>query len=117
MTSAEASRLTRSYERNLGWCRFRLGVGLAVATLTFTFAVDQVFDLSSERDSTSTDAQNSSAKNNPSDPISFANVAVMFMLLGISGLCVALSALFGALYRRDDALLAAFEHPFQEATP
>ena len=116
MTSAEASRLKRSYERNLNWCRFWLGVSLAVATLTFTFAVDKVFDLSSERVSTSTDVQNSSAKNNPSESISFANVAVMLMLVGISGLCVALSALFRVLFRIDDAMLAAFEHPLQEAT-
>ena len=117
MTSAEASRLKRSYERNLSWCRFWLGASLAVATLTFTFAVGQVFDPSSERVSTSTDLRNSSAKNDPSDLISFANVAVMLMLVGISGLCVALSALFGVLYRRDDALLAAVEHTPQEATP
>ncbi len=117
MTSAEASRLKRSYQRNLGWCRFWLGISLAVATLTFTFAVDQVFDLSSERVSTSTDVRNSTAKNNPSDPISFANVAVILMLVGISALCVALSALFRDLYRIDDATLANIELADQEATP
>ena len=48
-------------------------------------------------------------KNNPNDPISFANVAVMLILVGISALCVALSALFGALYRLDDAALENIE--------
>ena len=45
MPRAEDAGLVRACDRNVGWCRFWLGVSLAIATLTFTFAVDQVFDV------------------------------------------------------------------------
>ena len=90
---------------------------MAVATITFTFAVDQVFDLSPERVSAAVGELNSAETNDPSDPIRFSKIAVMLTLGVISGLCVGLSARFRILYQRDDQLLAAFEHPNQEATP
>ncbi len=117
MTSAETSRAQRSYDRNLGWCRFWLGVSLAVATITFTFAVDQVFDLSSERVNAAVGELNCAETNDPTDPIRFSKIAVMLTLGVISGLCVGLSARFRILYQRDDQLLAVIDHPNQEATP
>ena len=115
MTSAETSRAQRSYDRNLGWCRFWLGVSLAVATLTFTFAVDQVFGLPPEQVSAAVDKLNSAETNDPSDPIRFSRIAVMLTLGIISGLCVGLSARFRILYQRDDRLLAVIDHLNQEA--
>ena len=44
MEEGEISRLTRVYDRNLTWCRFWLGISLAVTTLTFTFGVDRLID-------------------------------------------------------------------------
>ncbi|MDE2788074.1 MAG: hypothetical protein OXL37_15615 [Chloroflexota bacterium] len=90
---------------------------MAVATLTFTFAVDEVFSLPPERVSAAVDELNSAETNDPSDPIRFSKIAVMLTLGVISGLCVGLSARFRILYQRDDRFLAVIDHPNQEATP
>ena len=112
MTPAEVAQVERSYDRNLSWCRFWLGVSLAVATLTFTFAVNQVFDVPTERVGTPTDGSS-----DQSEPVSFSDIAIMLTLVGIVGVCVGLSALFQVFYRRDDNTLIAMEHPNTEATP
>ena len=90
---------------------------MAVATITFTFAVDQVFDLSPERVRATAGELNSTETNDPTDPIRFSKIAVMLTLGVISGLCVGLSARFRILYQRDDQLLAVIDHPTQEETP
>ena len=41
MTGYEYARRKRSYERNLGWCRIWLGIGIAIASLSFTFVFER----------------------------------------------------------------------------
>ena len=119
MTRAEAARLKRAYHRNVGWCRFWLGVSLAIATLTFTFAVDQVFAVPTEQEGAPNEAQNGAGDNDPEDAIGFSNMAALLTLtlIGISGLCIGLSGFFRVLYRRDDAALLASKQDDEEATP
>lgn len=121
MTCAEVRQLKRSYARNLGWCRFWLGVSLAVTTLTFSFAVDKVFDpvFGSNTASSVTAADAGADADDASQPapIGIAGVAVIFILVLLVSICVGLSAIFQTLYQRNDKALAALEHPLQEATP
>ena len=107
MTSAEVSQLKRSYDRNLGWCRFWLGISLAIATLTFTFAVNQVFGPPMENTRAANAERSDVEDSNEVDPIRFTSVAVMFMLVVVATICAVLSARFRLLYRRNDAALTA----------
>ena len=119
MPRAEDAGLVRAYDRNVGWCRFWLGVSLAIATLTFTFAVDQVFDVPIEPLEVSDTEQKSASGNDSGDPIGFSDMAALLTLtlIGIAGLCIGLSAYFKVLYYRDDAALLSIERDGQEATP
>ena len=116
MIQAEVSRLQRSYERNIGWCRFWLGVSLAVVTLTFTFAVDQVFFTNAERIPITAGALNDTGGSGQTDSTDFTGIAVIYALVFIAAACASLSARFRILYLRNDAALAATERTHQEAT-
>lgn len=121
MTCAEVWQLKRSYDRNLGWCRFWLGVSLAVATLTFSFAVDEVFDpvFGSDAETSATDTHAQAVLDDATQPapVGFTSVTVISILVLLVSICVGLSAIFQALYRRNDRVLTATEHHPQEATP
>ena len=118
MTPAETSRLKRSYARNLGWCRFWLGISLAIVTLMFTFAVNQVFKPLIERAPVPTiiDEQRDAGDDGQVEPLRFPGVTVMFALFLVTSICIGLSAYFRVLYRRDDAALTNTERGHQEAT-
>jgi H+/gluconate symporter-like permease len=117
MTPAEVSRLKRSYHRNVSWCRFWVGVSLAIATLTFTFAVDRVFEPPPEPIATTANEQVDEENIGQVDLISFVSIAVVFWLILLSAVCAVLSARFRTFYRRNDAALVAMERKHQEATP
>ena len=116
MIQAEVSLLQRSYERNLGWCRFWLGVSLAVFTLTFTFAVDQVFFPNAESVPTNVGALTDAGSDGRVDSIDFTGIAVTYALVFIAAACASLSARFRILYLRNDAALTAITAN-QEVTP
>jgi hypothetical protein len=63
--------------------------------------------------------QKSAASDDPKKSVGFSDMAglLTLTLIGISGLCIGLSARFRILYQRDNRLLAAPDHPNQEATP
>ena len=116
MTRAKVARLKRSYDRNVGWCRFWVGVSLAIATLTFTFAVERVFEPLFEPTTAicrSADTENDGQV----DLISFVSIGIIFLLILLSAVCAVLSARFSTLYRRDDAALADIDQDHPEATP
>lgn len=115
MIQAEVSRLQRSYERNLGWCRFWLGVGLAVVTLTFTLAVDQVFFTNAELIPITAGALNDTGSIVQADSTDLTGIAVVCSLVFLAAACASLSALFRILYLRNDAALTAITAN-QEAT-
>jgi hypothetical protein len=96
-----------------------LGIGLAIATLTFTFAVDQVFEIPTEPISASGERQNNAIGNASADTIGFSNITALFTLtlIGVTGLCTGLSAYFRVLYRRNDAALVSIERIHQEESP
>ena len=111
MTCAEAARLKRSYARNLGWCRFWLGISLAVATLTFTFAMDRVFDplfdSSTEGPAPAVNGPSNVGRADQANLVGLIGVAVISILVFMGGICLFLSLYFRVLYRRDDRALAA----------
>ncbi len=117
MPGSEATRLQRSYERNLSWCRFWLGISLAVATLTFTFAMDQVFYPWLEPTAPAEQALDRQADGKtptmpqagdvePPDSFSPIGALVSALLFCLSFSCAALSWWFRVLYHADDADLA-----------
>jgi hypothetical protein len=107
MTLLEVSSLKRSYDRDLGWCRFWLGISLAVATLTFTFAVNQVFDPLFVRGPIGTDEQVKMEDSNRNDQVVLSEVLVISGLILTNCVCIVLSLGFRVLYRRSDAALTA----------
>ena len=117
MSCAEVHRVKRSYDRNLGWCRFWLGISLAVFTLMFSFAVDQVFEPLTERPPGAADERSDTGPNKQEEPFSFTAFVVMFLLFLVASICAGLSVSFRALYQRDDRALTVIKRPHQEATP
>ena len=115
MIYVEVPQLKRSYDRNLNWCRFWLGISLAVATLTFTFGVNQVFDPLFEDAPASVDERGDVNNDSQADSFTFTGVAVMIAMFLIASVCASLAAVFRVLYRRDDEALAVIERPHQEA--
>ena len=111
MTCAEVSRLKRSYDRNLGWCRFWLGISLAVATLTFTFAMDRVFDplfdSSTEGPAPAVNGPSNTDHVDQANLVGLIGIAVICILVFVGGIRLFLSIYFRVLYRRDDTALAA----------
>jgi hypothetical protein len=117
MTRAEAARFKRSYDRNVGWCRFWVGVSLAIATLTFTFAVGRVFAPPLGPIATTANEPANMENIGQDDLISFVSIAVVFSLILLSAVCAVFSARFWTLYRRNDEALVAMERTRQEVTP
>ena len=117
MIYVEVPQLKRSYDRNVSWCRFWLGISLAVATLTFTFGVNQVFDPLFEGAPTRADERGDLNDNGQTDSFTFTGVAVMIALFLIASVCASLAAVFRVLYQRDNVILSAIEHTYQEEAP
>ena len=125
MTGNGRTRLERAYERNLAWCRAWLGIGIVVATLTFTFVVEQrIFPLIEAR---SIDAEKqtvsapdeSAGKSQSSEPVNPSNVGRTVLsgaLVLAAGFCIVVAWRFRELYKRNDLELATLQHPHQEDT-
>ena len=126
MSEGEETRLRRSYDRNLGWCRIWAGVGFAVATLWFTFVVEQQVHplLDNQEGDTETLAQStddalvteSNDSGTPSE-ITVADLVVSSVLLLGLVISFGIATRCRELYRLDDAALVNIELADQEATP
>lgn len=122
MSDGEVTWLRRSYDRNLGWCRIWAGVGFAVATLWFTFVVEQqVHPLLDNREGDPrAQAQSTDdvlvTESNDSE-ITVADLVVSSVLLLGLVISFGIALRFRELYRIDDAMLADIELADQEATP
>ena len=126
MREYEKTRLQRSYDRNLGWCRLWAGVGFAVATVWFTFVVEQqVHPLLDNRGGGSgTQVQSPddqrATENKSSETageITVADLVVSSILLLGLVISFGIALRFRELYREDDGNLSPPEpdHP-KEAT-
>ena len=90
---ADTAESQRSYERNLGYARFWLGVGIAVLSLLFTFGYDLIFGDAGAGQSPTTAVATTPA------PAWFALLA----LIVLAGLCLYLALYFRNLYRGSNA--------------
>ena len=104
--SSNAAELERSYDRNLGYARFWLGVGIAILSLLFTFGYARIFG-----DDGSSAAQ--SAADQTPDITALLALLALFL---IAAICFGLGFVFRVLYRRDNAALTHIQRPQQEAT-
>ena len=104
-----------------------MGIGIAIATLTFTFAADQKIyplfgsggDDSGQRvRSTDVDQQTNAEEPTDGDQRVVIDVVITLALIVASGLCLFVSWHFRELYKRNDTELRSI-HPdiHQEATP
>ena len=118
MNGGEKSRLRRSYDRNLGWCRLWAGVGFAVATLWFAFVVEQqVHPLLDNREgdsgvqSQSSDVASATGDNNSetADDIAMADLMVSAGLTLTMFISFGIALRFRELYREDDGNLLLTE--------
>ena len=91
---------------------------MAIATLMFTFAVNQVFKPLIERAPVPTiiDERRDTGDDSQVEPLSVPSMTVIFALFLVTSICIGLSAYFRVLYRRDDAALTNTERGHQEAT-
>ena len=80
---SDTADLQRSYERNLGYTRFWLGVGIAVLSLLFTFGYDLIFG--------------------DSRPPAITAWLALFALFALAALCFYLVLHFRILYRGNNA--------------
>ena len=123
MNGDDAPRLNRSYERNLSWCRVWLAIGIAVATLTFTFVVEQRIQPLTEPRSADgeraiepaaaehTDGNQLAVPDNRND---VANVVLFFALILTPGTCFVIALRFSALYKKDDVALSVIRNSNQQ---
>ena len=89
----------------MGYARFWSGIGIAIVSLLFTFAIDRVFEDSGSSGSTT-------------QHVSEIVVWLTLSALAIAALvCFVLGFSFWRLYRRDDAELSRIEQEKQEAAP
>ena len=130
MTGSAPPGLQRSYDRNVVWCRFWLTIGIAVATLSFTFMVEQglhpILGTSSgaveepQRDPESivSPGPDVVAEIFPEERIRWFDILAIFALILTSGSCILISYRFRLLYIKDDSVLQELERGNQqEATP
>ena len=82
----------RSYDRNLGYARFWLGVGIAVLSLLFTFGYDLIFG----------DTRPPAAAAATPAMTAWLALAAVFTLALI---CFIMAAYFRRLYQEDNAAL------------
>ena len=99
--------LRRSYARNLGYARFRLGVAVAILSLLFTFGYDLILG-SAGSNSSATEAAATAG-----GPASGPEIAPLAALLALAGACFFLGFYFRVLYRRDNAMLTALTYEME----
>ena len=118
MTGYEYARRKRSYERNVGWCRIWLGIGIAIASLSFTFVFERNIQPLLEPRATAVERPDEKSpiadagKNQPTVPTNRSNVAYGFLsaaLILTSGVCIVIARYFRALYIKDDMELEKLE--------
>lgn len=96
MTDARTGRLQRSYERNLGYAKFWIGVSVAFVAAFAGFAAEKFWETST-----------SSATNTPQD---WNPLLIIAWILTIAALaCLALAMTFVIEYHRADLALAEIE--------
>jgi hypothetical protein len=117
MKTVDGRRLKRSYTRNLGWCRFWLGIGAAVATFTFSFTVDRVFDPLINPAPVGKDDRTVQSNGADTDQIPATEVLIVALLLLSALICVVISWRFREQYRANDAALVETEQTNLEGTP
>ena len=99
--------LRRSYDRNLGYARFWLGVAVAILSLLFTFGYDRILG-SDGSDSSATETAATAA--GPASGPEIAPLAALAALPVLAGAGFFLGSYFRVLYRRDNAMLAALAY-------
>ena len=104
--------LRRSYDRNLGYARFCLGVAVAILSLLFTFGYDRILG-GDGSNSSSTEATAAAA--GPASGPEIAPLAALAALLVLAGACFFLGFYFRVLYRRDNAMLAALAYEMEQS--
>lgn len=118
MSEGEKTRLRRSYDRNLGWCRLWSGVGFAVAALWFTFVVEQqvhpLLDNREGDDGTQTQSAHDARVTESNDSrttseITVADLVVSSVLLLGLVISFGIALRFRELYREDDGNLSPTE--------
>lgn len=107
----------RSYNRNLAWCRFWLGIGIAIATLSFTFVAERGFGpiigspLMGEGssvgalDSAVTSVSLGISPSDPGERIEWFDVFAFAALVLTSGSCMLIAYRFKLLYGKDEEAL------------
>ena len=96
--SADAAELQRAYDRNLGYARFWLGVGIAILSLVFTFGYDLIFGYSGD----------SSSQPAAEPTLEITALLALLGLFAFAATSFILASHFRALYRRDNAALAHY---------
>ena len=106
----DRDELQRSYDRNLGYARFWLGVAVAILSLLFTFGYDRI--LGGDGSNSSATAATAAAAGPASGP-EIAPLAALAALLVLAGACFFLGFYFRILYRRDNAMMAALAYDIE----
>ena len=118
MIGNNSAQRKRSYDRNLGWCRVWLGIGIAIASLSFTFVFERnIQPLLEPRpavgERTNGEPPVTDVRNNgtavPDDRNSFAYGLLSAVLILSAGACLVISRHFRRLYLADDLQLAEIE--------
>ena len=130
MSGNADSTYKRSYNRNVVWCRFWLTIGIAIATLSFTFMAEQGFRPIIESSSDGVEKPESAPADlaadegvvlptpSPEDQVKWFDILVFAFLILTSGSCILISYRFRMLYIKDDLALQGLERVNQqEATP
>ena len=130
MTGNVSTGHQRSYERNLVWCRFWLTIGIAVATLSFTFMADQGFRplIDSSPEGTEqlerapgapvSDEADGMTMSSPEERIKWLDILIFAFLIFTAGACILVSYRFRLLYIRADSTLEKIARDdSQEARP
>lgn len=96
MTDARTGRLRRSYERNLGYAKFWIGVSVAFAAAFAAFAAEKIWEISTNPDAYT--------------PRDWNPLLITAWMLTIAALaCLALAMTFVIAYHRADIALTEIE--------
>ena len=117
MEEGDVSRLSRAYDRNFAWCRFWLGISLAVATLTFTFGVDRLIEDRNVDQDTVAIGETAKIEKVKPDEINPSEIFVLTLLISVACVCAGLSIRFRELYTENDRLLNCTEPNSPEDIP
>ena len=102
MSDARTGQLQRSYERNLGYAKFWIGVCVAFLAAFAAFAAEKIWAISTDP-----------ATNTPQD---WNPLLIIAWVLAVAALiCLGLAMTFVAEYRRADLALTAIEQGNDDA--